>query len=36
MNFETDSEGAESAADVPNYAGSGVTILTYDIEKFPV
>lgn len=30
------SEGAEAAADVPNYASAGVTILTYDFETFPL
>ncbi len=28
--------GQESAADVPNYAGAGVTILTYDFDPFPL
>lgn len=30
------SEGAEAAADVPNYASAGVTILTYNFETFPL
>jgi uncharacterized protein (TIGR02118 family) len=28
--------GKEAAADVPNYAAAGVTILTYDCEEYPL
>ena len=28
--------GAESAADIPNYAAAGVTIYTYDVAPFPL
>ena len=28
--------GQEAVADVPNYAGAGVTILTYDVDDVPL